>query len=295
MTKSRIIIFGGQGFVGLNLIISKLFNDKKIYVIGNKNKKIKSKFKLKNKNIIYNECNIFDIKSYEDLNFNNTIVIFAASNTNQSDFNLNIKKLFDYLSKFKLKKFFLLSSVSVYGNNNNYIHEKSKINPLSNYAKNCLTLETIAKNVFKKRTILYVFRITNIFGFPKKNPGLIEKFFLNNLKNKKYSFSKQKLIRSYIYIDDLIDIINFFLKKKIDSGVYNISNPFYVFSLNQINSTLNSNFKFNKKIKYNNQKLSIINSKCKANKLSKIYKFHNKFLEDLNKMKKFYNFFMANI
>ena len=75
MTKSRIIIFGGQGFVGLNLIISKLFNDKKIYVIGNKNKKIKSKFKLKNKNIIYNECNIFDIKSYEDLNFNNTIVI----------------------------------------------------------------------------------------------------------------------------------------------------------------------------------------------------------------------------
>lgn len=47
MTKSRIIIFGGQGFVGLNLIMSKLFNDKKIYVIGNKNKKIKSKFKLK--------------------------------------------------------------------------------------------------------------------------------------------------------------------------------------------------------------------------------------------------------
>ena len=77
--------------------------------------------------------------------------------------------------------------------------------------------------------------------------------------------------------------------------MYNISNPFYVFSLNQINATLNSNFKFNKKIKYNNQKLLLINSKCKANKLSKIYKFHDKFLEDLNKMKKFYNFFMANI
>lgn len=286
MIKSRIIIFGGQGFVGFNLTISTLFNDKKIYVIGNKNKKIKSKYKSNNKNIIYNECNIFDIKSYENLNFNNAVVIFAASNTNQSDFNSNIKKLFDYLSKFKLKKFFLLSSVSVYGNNNHYIHEKSKINPLSDYAKNCLSLEAIAKKVLKKRTLLYVFRITNIFGFPKKNPGLIEKIFLNNLKNEKFSFSKQKLIRSYIYIDDLVDIINFFLKKNINSGIYNISNPFYVFSFKHINSTLNSHFKFDNKIKYNNEKLSIINSKCKANKLSKVYKFYDKFIEDLNKMKK---------
>jgi len=285
MLKSRIIIFGGQGFVGLNIIKTKAFQNIKIYLIGNRNKKIND-YKFNKKKITLIESSIFDINSFKSINFNNAIVIFAASNTNESNFFINSQNLFNHLSKFKILKFFLLSSISVYGNNNSFINERTKINPLSTYANNCLSLEKLSKFFFQHSTSLYIFRITNIFGFPKKNPGVIEQIFLNNLKGFNFEFNKKKLLRSYIYIDTLISIINLFINKNITSGIYNISNPYYIFSLKDICEILKVNFKFNKKIKYNNYKISIINSKCLSKKISNIYKFENQFLEDLKKMEK---------
>ena len=149
-----------------------------------------------------------------------------------------------------------------------------------------MSLEKLSKFFFQHSTSLYIFRITNIFGFPKKNPGVIEQIFLNNLKGFNFEFNKKKLLRSYIYIDTLISIINLFINKNITSGIYNISNPYYIFSLKDICEILKVNFKFNKKIKYNNYKISIINSKCLSKKISNIYKFENQFLEDLKKMEK---------
>ena len=288
MFSKKIIVFGSQGFVGSNIINYYSTKKYKLIGIGRKSKLIKKKKLSKHHNIKIFENDFFDLNSLNKINFKQSTVIFSAINGNEikKNYVIKIKKLIEYLSKKNISNFILLSSISVYGNYNRSINENIPLSPINLYAKNCVIVEKICKEIFiKKKINLSILRIANIIGYPKKNFGLIEKILLNNKENL-YSFSKTNLVRSYIFIDDLIKLINKIVSKNFEFEIFNVCNPNYIFSFKELINILRKEKLINYKIRYNKENNNIIKSICDTKKIKNYYKFKNNFIVDINKLSK---------
>ena len=180
--KRNFLIFGGQGFIGVNLAL--YFSKKhKINLIGRKIKLKKNP--LNNlKKISYLNSNIFRLSKIEKLNFNNSIVILPIF------INKDTKKINDLISLIFSKKPFkiiLLSSVSIYGGSNTEVKETSRIKLTSEYSMFCRIYEKI---ILKYQKVLgsnvNILRIGNVFGSHRYKPGFIEKLLINFINGKKY-------------------------------------------------------------------------------------------------------------
>ena len=108
--KRKLFIFGGFGFIGLNLN-KNLSNRFKITLIGHNNKK----YKPKNCNRIIS--NIFNFNVLNKLSFNESYVVLPIlySKLNKNTLQKYFENLIDLLLYKKVSKIILLSSVSVYG------------------------------------------------------------------------------------------------------------------------------------------------------------------------------------
>ena len=284
MYKKKLIIFGGQGFIGIN--ISKYFLKHakyKLISVGHKSKN-KNKFFSKNekKKIIFFENDIFDLNKIKNLDLKDSFVIFAAISGKlpYGKFSKKIFKLINFLKNKKINKFILLSSVSVYGNYSKKINESTKTKTLNNYAKNCLAAEKICFNAFNKTKInIIVLRIAQAFGQFKIKYGIVEKILKYYLKNQKYIFNNESLIRSYISVAKVAKILHLLIKKKTSNDLLNISNPYYIFSFKDLINKIEKILGFNKNIILAKQPFIIKNSICDSRKLQKKYgiKFKNHF------------------
>jgi len=246
--------------------------------------KIKINFfqKMKKKKIIFFENDIFDLNKIKNLDLKDSFVIFAAISGKlpYGKFSKKIFKLINFLKNKKINKFILLSSVSVYGNYSKKINESTKTKTLNNYAKNCLAAEKICFNAFNKTKInIIVLRIAQAFGQFKIKYGIVEKILKYYLKNQKYIFNNESLIRSYISVAKVAKILHLLIKKKTSNDLLNISNPYYIFSFKDLINKIEKILGFNKNIILAKQPFIIKNSICDSRKLQKKYgiKFKNHF------------------
>ena len=138
--KKKVALIGYTGFIGSNL--------KKLY---------KPHFK-------YNSKNIFKIKKKE---FDLTLCAGTSSkrwvaNKKPKEDLRNIKKLTSSLKEIKTKIFVLISSIEIYGNNNNK-HENNNVSlrNKTEYGKNRLYLENFVKKTFRKHVII---RLPIVYG-----------------------------------------------------------------------------------------------------------------------------------
>ena len=119
----------------------------------------------------------------------------------------SIIKLINFLKRVEATKFILISTIEVYGNNNNK-NELSKINKKNNtdYGLNRIFLEDFIKKNFDSLII----RLPIVYG---KN---IKKNFIFDLINKKNldQLNYNDIVQIY-NVDNLIDDINYCLRKKI--------------------------------------------------------------------------------
>lgn len=229
--KRKIFIFGGQGFIGTNLaIFFSRSND--VYVIGNKSRLKKNPLK-SNKKIKKISIDIFNIKKLKKNRFKDSIIIVPIPFKHKV-IKEKYKILIKYLFEQKPYKIILLSSVAIYGNSKKKVNENSKIQITSKYSKYCKEIENICINNYKKNCYLNILRIGNVFGSYRNSPSFIEKLLLNFKYNKKFKFYNQKLVRSYLSINNLIQIINKLKIKKTRYIIYNVSNPNFIFSQNEI-------------------------------------------------------------
>ena len=120
---------------------------------------------------------------------------------------------------------------------------------------------------------------TQVFGSFNLKYGLIEKMIKYYLNNSRYYFNDANLMRSHISVSKLAKIIDELRKKKINNEILNISNPFYIFSFNQLVTRFNSIFGLKKIINFEKQDYIIKNSICYSTKLQKKYniRFKNSF------------------
>ena len=205
--KIKIILVGYKSFIQSNLFryLKKQFSITKV------------KFKdLKKKNIskydyvinCSNSKKFFD-KAYSKKNDRNFIIANFINNTEC--------------------KLILLSSRQVY-KQKLFISEKSKLNPINQYAKNCLKSEMNCKKILKNN--LMILRLSNVFGFEngaKKKPSLVS-LILNGLKQKKIVFDNNY----YLYKDFLpVRFLCLYIGKLINinyKGIVNVGSgiPFLV-------------------------------------------------------------------
>lgn len=297
MIQKKIIILGGQGFIGIN-ICKILFNKKKKYkliLIGN-NSKLKNIFNdgEKKKLKIYN-IDIFNIEKLPLNLFKNSIVINTAliSKIPLLTFKKKYLKLCNQLKKRNINKFILLSTIAVYGNEVQKISsENLKINPISSYGKRCFEAEKISKKILKNKSI--ILRITNIFGKYRFNKGVIEKILSNSISNVKFALDKSIYKRTYIYAPTLVKIILILISKKIEENfIFNIGNPYYIYNFKQLKKRIETTLK-NKipTIESNEKIVNNFHSVCYPKKFVEKFKFkfHDNFekeiLETLSFLKK---------
>jgi len=226
--SKKILITGGTGFIGSNLIKS-LNSGNDIVNIG------------RNKNL---RCdNIFwDLQgNLDDLLLNNVdIIIHCASivgndSTNKSDYiDINVKstlELLEFSIKNKVKKFILISTGGVYGYSKKVLDENDICNPGEIYSLSKYFSEKVCE-LYKDKLSIVILRMFFPYGERQKS-RLISNLFNDILEKKEIMLSKNgQPIINPVHIIDVVNIIKNIIKNDLN-GTFNIcGNEF--FSIEQL-------------------------------------------------------------
>tara|TARA_Y100001936_G_C16080003_1_gene677006 strand:+ start:1192 stop:2100 length:909 start_codon:yes stop_codon:yes gene_type:complete len=257
--KKKILVTGGNGFIGSNLINNLKKTDAEIHNLGRQ--------KVSNVSVDnYFSIDITKTTEFDTLSESYDTIYHCAGSSNVqysvshpiNDFEINALgalNILEYARRTRSKKFILLSTVSVYGKCNDLPLNESLIKkPISPYGASKLSAENychVYNNCFGMDT--RIARIYNVYG-----PGL-RRLFIADLINKIKSANEHidiigdgKQIRDYIYITDLINALIIIENKGLPGNDYDISsgNPIQLYQI--IEMILKIMDKKNININYNN-------------------------------------------
>jgi len=236
MKKKSILITGVAGFIGSSLANSLDKNKYTIYGIDDLSNGLKSSVP---KEVIFFKQDLSKKvpKKLEKNNINIDFIFhFAGQSSGEISFEdpisdlqkntISTLNLINFSIKKKIKKFFYMSSMSVYGDANN-VNEKSNLNPKTCYGVSKLSSEYYLK-VFKKELNFVIFRLFNVYGPTQKlnnlKQGMI-RIFMTQLINNNTIIIKGSLnrTRDFIYIDDVIKIFHSSMNiRNISNKIFNV-------------------------------------------------------------------------
>ncbi len=226
--RENILITGGTGFIGFHLIkkLKKRFN---IISLSSKKPKVKRDQKgvkyiqcdIFNKNLLFKKLKKIDVKYV--INLAGYIDHSNKKKTAQSHYN-GCKNLVDYFLNKQIKLFLQIGSSLEYGHQNSPHREKMKCSPTATYGKSKLKSTKYILNVSSKNNLPYIIlRLYQVYGPNQSINRLIPIAIYSCLKNKRFKCSSGTQIRDFLYIDDLVDLINkiVFSNRKL-SGIFNV-------------------------------------------------------------------------
>lgn len=262
MTKNKVLVTGGAGFIGSHIVEKLLENNYNVIIIDNlssgsiENIPNSDTLKFYQLNIEKDDLELVFQKETPDY------VIHLAAQTSVSfsishpyyDANMNVMasiKLLELCKKYNIRKFITASSAAIYGNPKYLpIDENHPTEPMSQYGLSKLTME----KYIKLSGIPYIiFRFSNAYGPRQKSSkesGVVA-IFNNAMKNNEpiniYGDGEQ--IRDFIYVEDIANICIKAINSNVENEIINFSTNKGV-SLNQLfkvmkslyNYTLNANY-----------------------------------------------------
>lgn len=233
MKKERIVITGGSGFIGSNLI-SALLERESFDIVAIDHKKFNNE---KIKTFVgnfYDKEFISEIINKDDIliHLACTTVTHTAENNRQKDIQDNIVgtiNLLDVCVEKKIKKIIFASSGgTVYGeiDYDRPSKETDCIRPVSAYGIMKATIENYMRLYNKLYNLPYIIvRISNPYPrlqFSKSKPGAVDIFLDSFINGKEINvFGDGKSERDYIFIDDLINFIISITEKRILNETFN--------------------------------------------------------------------------
>lgn len=227
--KKKILIFGGSGFLGKNLINRLL--KKKIFFITSVSRTITGKKNLQ-KRVKYVKCDLSDVKNLKIFTKKNfDIVINLSGNINHQNLletntihNRASKNIFSFFAKKKINLFIQIGTSLEYGNGKSPQIESFRCSPKSYYGKSKLFATRFIEESAKKNKIQYlILRLYQVYGPYQKFDRLIPFVIKNSLMDKKFNCSPGNQLRDFLFVDDLTNLfIKILKKKKVKSGIYNV-------------------------------------------------------------------------
>lgn len=222
--KTNILIVGGTGFIGRHLI--KSLSNRKNFEIISLSKKKNQNLK-KYKRVKYFFCDISNKKKLYKLldKFNLNIVVNLGGHVNHSEWKKTYdthykgcQNLANYYAKKNISKFIQLSSSLEYGNTKSPHQEKKSI-----FINKLKTAYSIGKakstqyliNLNKSKNFpVTILRLYLVYG-PDQDFNRIIPITINKLLNgKKIELTSCEQIRDFLYIDDLIRLVNIIIFSK---------------------------------------------------------------------------------
>ncbi len=288
---NRILVIGGLGYIGSVLVKDLLKLNYYVNVLDINyygcyfDKKTLSNPKLR---IFYGDCNDKKILDKAITDCTNVIhlgeiVGDPAVNINQ---NFSIKNNYENTVfvmseciKKRINKFIFASSCSVYGNVKYKCNEKSKLNPVSLYAKCKRECEKSILSFKSKECCPTILRLSTVYGdSPRKRFDLVaNRFILMAIKNMKINLFGQSSWRPFISVDDISRVLIKVLNSEnhiVRNQIFNVGgsqeNYRIIDIVNTIKKHIPIKFDFSKKIEDKR------NYRVSFQKIQKILKFKPK-------------------
>ena len=235
--NSKILVAGGSGFIGANLIKELISLDNEVISISkNKNTKLT---KIKKAKYIYHDLTKplpqDKFKFLSDIQY----VVNCSGYINHSDFSngginiLNdhfksVVNLVNFSINLKLKSFIQIGSSDEYGNNISPINESIRESPISPYAIGKLTSTHYLQQCFRQGALnTIIFRPFLVFGEGQSKKRYLPYLIDNCIHDRNFAVTKGDQIRDYLYIKDfnfaLIKALN---NQKAYGEVFNIASGF---------------------------------------------------------------------
>jgi len=212
----KILIFGKKGFVASKLI--KHFKRKRSKFIAFSSKQI-------------NLLNQSSAKKLKRIKRDKYIIVFLSTLTpdkgkDEKTFLKNIIMLSNFFNYFPtncIHHFVYMSSDAVYSMDNKYITDYTKPNPQDLYGFMHLIREKIVISKISKKNYV-ILRPVAIYGKGDTHNSYGPNRFLKQLKNREKIniFGKGQDMRSHLFIEDLVKMVDITITKKI-TGILNLS------------------------------------------------------------------------
>lgn len=231
----KILVTGGGGFIGSNLVPSLLKEGHQVIVISKSQKEL-----------IFSDTKLtFVTGQFEDpeildqyLPGVDWVIHLAYSTVPENsmkdpvfDIQSNLVSaliLIQKMSEHKVKRLAFVSSGGVvYGNDFSFpISEEAFLKPVSSYGISKMMIEKNIRLLAEKYTIEFcIFRIANAYGngqHNRKNQGVIN-IWLKNIQSRLpiSLIGNGEIIRDYIHINDIVNAFHLMLDKNV-TGVFNL-------------------------------------------------------------------------
>ena len=232
LKNSSILVVGGTGFIGTNLVKRLLKIGAKVTCLALK----KKKKKISHKNLKYIFCdyanfNILKKKINKPFHY----VVNLGGYIDHSKFFVKGNKVIDNhfsstmnlllsLKKRQLKRYLHIGTCDEYGENISPIKEDVREDPITSYA--FAKLASINLIIMLSKTENFpatALRLFLVYGPHQKNDRLIPQVINGCLKKKNFPVSKGNQLRDFCYVDDVINAVILCLTKKKALGeIFNV-------------------------------------------------------------------------
>src|SRR3990167_8793515 len=217
--QNRVLVTGGCGFIGTNLVRRLNKEDREIIILDNLSSGQKENVQQFCQELI--EGDILDSNLVNEITKNISTIIHLAAHTDviksienpKNDFNANVLGTFNLLRSAVVsgvKKFVFASTGAVLGEVVPPVHEGIVPRPLSPYGASKMACEGYLSAFTHSYGLQTVsLRFSNVYGpFSGHKTSVIVKF-IGLLKNGKklFIYGDGKQTRDFLYVDDLIDAI----------------------------------------------------------------------------------------
>ena len=232
LKNSSILVIGGTGFIGTNLVKKLLKLGSKVTCISLK----KKQKRLMHKNLKYIFCDYANFSILKKkINKPYEYVVNLGGYIDHSKFFTKGRHVIDNhlfstinllssLKKAKLKRYVHIGTCDEYGENISPIKEDVREDPITSYAFAKLASINLLIMLYKTENLpATALRLFLVYGPHQKNDRLIPQVINGCLKKKSFPISKGNQIRDFCYVDDAINAIILSLTNKRALGkIFNV-------------------------------------------------------------------------